>query len=175
MKQFIDAIIIVEGNHDAAKISKHFETNFVITNGYDFNEKDAIFLKKYCKKPIILLTDSDVAGDKIRENILKKLPFVINEKVNINCCNKNGKHGVAECSDEEIFRVLSKYVSTNSKCGITRSDINLLKLDKLRRKFLIETLSLGNIITNKELVSRLNFIDANLQDIVKILNKYGNK
>ena len=95
MKKIIDGIIVVEGTSDSSYLSSFIDALFIETNGYDIKKEDLEFLVN-CNKKIIILTDSDSAGDTIRERLCKKLPNSVNIKVNSNKFNKNCKQGVAE-------------------------------------------------------------------------------
>ena len=103
MKYHLDNIVVVEGKADEAYLSSFIDAVYVKTNGYEIPSKEIEFLNNpRNNKSIIVLTDSDAAGKEIRTRLNKLLKNPINVEVNILRCNKNGKHGVAECDKEEI-------------------------------------------------------------------------
>lgn len=111
-KPYINHIIIVEGNSDKNKILSLYDADIYICNGYDI-KKEEIKLIKESSRPTIILTDPDEAGGKIRDKLQQLIPS-IDLTIDINKCNKNNKHGVAECEKEELKRVLDQYISDNT-------------------------------------------------------------
>lgn len=176
MKKIIDGIIIVEGTGDSSYLSSFIDALFIETNGYDIKEADIEFLQ-YCHKQIIILTDSDEAGEFIRNILTKKLPKAINVRVNSNMCNKNGKHGVAECKKEEILNVLKEYFidEKNKTTKMSLNDlISITKGQKEIKKYISNFFHLGTT-NSKEMLKRINAIDLTINDIKKeVLDRYGN-
>lgn len=69
----IDRPVIVEGKYDKIKLSSIIEATIIVTNGFQiFSDKEKLnFIRKISEKNgVIILTDSDWAGLKIR-NYLK--------------------------------------------------------------------------------------------------------
>ena len=179
MKQYCcDRIIIVEGKSDEAFLSSYIDAIYVKTNGYSINKKDLDFINKYCEeKAPLILTDSDAAGMQIRDKINKTIKNGINVAVNINKCNKNNKHGVAECDIYEIINILKEYfVENETNQNLQTSDlIKLGVVDKESRDYLCTAMSLGSC-NNKTIIKRLNYIKADIETIRKLMkNYYGNK
>ena len=177
MKRIIDGIIVVEGTGDSSYLSSFIDALFIETNGYDIKEEDVDFLQHSHKK-IIILTDSDEAGESIRRQLSKKLPDAINIRVNSNMCNKNGKHGVAECKQEEILNVLNEHFINENKSTIKMSLNDLISLTKGQKeikKWISNFHHLGTT-NNKEMLKRMNAIGLSANDIKKeVLDQYGNK
>ena len=176
MKKIVDGIIVVEGTGDSSYLSSFIDALFIETNGYDIKEEDVEFLQ-YCHKKIIILTDSDEAGESIRRKLNKKLPDAINVRVNSNMCNKNGKHGVAECKKEEILNVLKEhFIDKNDEIKkMSLNDlISLTKGQKEIKKQISIFYHLGST-NNKEMLKRINVIGLTVNDIKKeVLDQYGN-
>ena len=106
MKYFFDGIIVLEGRNDESYLSSFIDSIYVVTNGYEIPIDEIGFINnKRNNKPVIILTDSDEAGKSIREKLDSKIYKAINIEVDILKCNKNGKHGVAECDKEEIYPI----------------------------------------------------------------------
>lgn len=177
MKKIIDGIIVVEGTSDSSYLSSFIDALFIETNGYDIKKEDLDFLVN-CSKKIIILTDSDEAGDTIRERLCDKLPNSVNIKVNSNKCNKNGKHGVAECEKEEILNVLKEHFieSKKDQPSVTLRDLISLSNGQKEIKKSISTFYHLGTIKNKEMLKRLNVLGISKQQIEReVLYKYGNK
>lgn len=167
----IDGLIIVEGISDVSFLSSFIQAEFIYTNGYTIPKDEIEFAKRVnLTKKIIVLTDSDEAGNLIRDRINKLLDNTINVLLDISKCNKKDKHGVAETSKEEVIKKLEKHQTfTPIKYGaINASDLYNLGLigpgSKKKRNALSKKLSLG-ICDCKKLLRRINFLQISLDEI----------
>ena len=127
MKYYFDGIIVVEGRNDESYLSSFIESIYVVTNGYEIPKQEIAFINnKRNNKPVIILTDSDEAGKLIREKLNSLFNKGINIEVDIVKCNKNGKHGVAECDKDEVINVLKEHLGTKepNKGSIELKDLN---------------------------------------------------
>lgn len=73
----IDQAVIVEGKYDKIKLSSVIDGIIIVTNGFGiFKDREKLELIRYYakKKGIIILTDSDSAGRKIRGYIKGAVP-----------------------------------------------------------------------------------------------------
>lgn len=117
----IDEIIIVEGVYDKIKLSRFIDGVIFVTNGFQiFSNKDKIrTLKTLAEKAdIVILTDSDSAGFKIRNYVKQALPeskvkhaYVPNIKGKEKRKTKAGKEGllgVEGISEDIILDALKK-------------------------------------------------------------------
>lgn len=103
----IKEIIVVEGKSDVSAVKKAVDAQVIATSGLGINEKIISVIKKASKnRGIIILTDPDYPGKKIR-NILSseiencKHAFIPRDKA-----NKNGNIGVENACAEEIIEAL---------------------------------------------------------------------
>lgn len=174
MKYFIDGVLIVEGANDESYLSSFIDAMYVVTNGYEIPKEELDFVKECSKtKKVIILTDSDEAGMKIREQLNVHIAHAYNPIVNINKCNKNGKHGVKECEKEEIIRVLQGFFENKPvKRDLNYKQIGLDEEGKNNRELLIQKLHLGKC-NNKKLIKRLNFLGIKEETVEEII-KNGN-
>ena len=171
MKYYFDGIIVAEGSSDSAYLSSFIESMYVLTKGYAIEEDEIDFIT-HSNKEVLLLVDPDEAGKKIREKLNSLIPNCHHVEVNIDKCNKNGKHGVAECENEEIIRVLKGFLlNTAPKYGnLTSYDLLALGVDSSeKREKLSHKLHLGKC-NNKQMIKRINFLCLGLEDIKKALN-----
>jgi len=104
----IKEIIVVEGKSDISAVKRAVDAEVISTSGLGINEKIIKIIKMASKnKGIIILTDPDYPGKKIR-NILSseiencKHAFIPRDKA-----NKNGNIGVENASPEEIRKALA--------------------------------------------------------------------
>jgi len=106
-KTKINAIIVVEGVTDVAFLTSFIDAELVSTNGSDVPVSTIAYLKEQSKiKPIVVLTDPDSPGQKIRakldEHIVNLRHCFIDKKNAV----RDGKVGVAEASKHAVLKAL---------------------------------------------------------------------
>ena len=169
MKIYLDGILVVEGKEDASYLSNYISSEIVVINGYEMHEATINYLKD---KSVILLTDPDEAGRKIRQKLNVLLPNAINVEIDINKCIRNDKNGVAECDIDEILTML-KPLETKEKdneSDITISDLYNLGLMENRdlRDLVCQKLNLGKC-NAKTLYKRLVSNGIKLSQLYEIM------
>lgn len=179
---YLNGILIVEGKDDESLIKSFLECYVFKTNGFDIKDEDIRFLNKASEiYEIIVLTDPDEAGEKIRKTINEKVKNTFNVFLDKKMCDKNNKHGVAESTKEHILERLGERVVLESpKYGnVTLYQLHQLGLNgdsksKEKRKYICDYFSLGicNVKTMKE---RINLLNISVDEISKVLIEYGNK
>lgn len=177
----INETIIVEGKYDKIKLSSLLDATIITTNGFRiYKDKEKIALIKALgeKHGIILLTDSDVAGFKLR-NFIRSLskdieinniyiPQIEGKEKRKTKASKEGYLGV-EGIDADILRDL--FIKFNSKIPVT----NLKQITKMdffedglsggensaqKRLKLLNHLNLPKYITTNSLLDVINsFMD----------------
>ena len=173
MKYYFDGIIVVEGRNDESFLSSFIESIYVVTNGYEIPKQEVAFINnERNKKSIIILTDSDNAGKTIRAKLNNLINNSVNVEVDIVKCNKHGKHGVAECEQDEVINVLKEHLSTTEPKENTIS-LKDLNITKDQRDYLCEKMMLGNC-NQKTFIKRINYLELSLEEINKELSNYGN-
>ncbi len=176
MKKTFNGVLVVEGSNDASYISSFVDAIIVTTNGYEIPKAELDFLSNLPKdKNVFILTDSDEAGNKIRERLNQLIPTATNLYVEIDKCNKRNKHGVAECDKEELLKVLENHLIKHRNNGVlTLNDLYSIGLDdKNKRDYLSQKLHLGKC-NNKTLLKRINYLGISLEEIKATLKDYGN-
>ena len=98
MKEKIDALIVVEGKSDVALLSNYFDCEFVTTNGSDIPGGTIEYLKtaKQNGKNIVVLTDPDSPGKRIRDILDQNIPelshaFIENDEEERNIYSDSGR------------------------------------------------------------------------------------
>lgn len=117
----IDEAVIVEGKYDKIKLSNILDTIIIETDGFAiFKDKEKQKLIRFLaeKKGIIIMTDSDSAGFKIRsfiKNITKSenvknvyIPDVYGKEKRKTEASKEGKLGVEGMNADVIIDALKK-------------------------------------------------------------------
>lgn len=139
----IDEAIIVEGKYDKIKLASILDAVIIITNGFGiFKDKEKLGLIRYYaeKTGIIILTDSDSAGRKIRgyiksavpKGIVKNVfvPDVFGKEKRKDKASAEGKLGVEGLDKEIILKAFQKAGITASERTVV-PDITKLTLFEL--------------------------------------------
>ena len=155
MKITLDGILVVEGKEDASYLSNYVASEIVMINGFEISEATIKYLNN---KKVIVLTDPDAAGQKIRERINNLLPNVINAEVDISKCSRGNKNGIAECEIDEILTKLKQYIIEEKA---SQSDIKMSDLYNLNL--------VGNQSLRKHVCDKLNFGECNAKTLYKRL------
>lgn len=105
----IREIIIVEGRDDEAAVKRAVEAETIATHGFGIRpETFARIEKAYAERGIIILTDPDFAGEKIRQRLSARFPdgkhaFLPREEA-----LKDGDVGIENASPQNIRAALEK-------------------------------------------------------------------
>ena len=178
---YLNGILIVEGKDDESLIKSILDVHVFKTNGFDLKNEDVIFLNKAAEQhKIIVLTDPDEAGEKIRATINKKIKNTYNVYLDKTLCDKHHKHGVAESTKEHILDRLKEHITLESpKIGnITPYQLSKIGLNgdsksKEKRDIICKHFSLG-ICNAKTLVERLNLLNIGIDEVIKVIKENGN-
>lgn len=168
----IKEIIVVEGKSDISAVKKAVDAEVIATSGLGINDKIINYIKKVSKnRGIIILTDPDYPGKKIR-NILSseidncKHAFIPRDKA-----NKNGDIGVENASPEQIIEALKNARAEISvEIGhFTNQDMiyyDLVGSDNAskRRQMLGDELGMG-FLSAKQFLKRLNSFNISREEL----------
>ena len=177
----IKEIIVVEGHHDESTL-KQINPNWdiIVTNGSEISEETILELKVLQeKRGIIIFTDPDYPGERIRDLISKtvngaKHAYIQKEK----CISENGKKlGVEHAKKEDILASLENVITpiNNQNNQLTYKDIFELGLSgfkdaKSNREKLsaITGIWLGNA---KSMLKKLNMFGITKEEIIEYLRR----
>lgn len=171
------AVIVVEGASDVALLSSFLDAEFVITNGSEVSRETIDYLKEVKKrKDVVVLTDPDYPGKRIRAILDEHIPGLLHAFVRKEKSIKHHKVGVAESSKDEVLLALSHIVPAPSEKegDLVMADLMDLGLmggeeAKQRRLLLQEELHLGHG-NAKTLLRRLNALNLSKEDIEEALH-----
>ena len=163
----IEQAVIVEGKYDKIKLSSVINGVIICTDGFHiFKDKEKMKLIRHYaeKKGIIILTDSDAAGFKIR-NYLKG--SVGGNIINVYIPDIFGKERrKAERMSEEVLLEAFRRAGVNGIGGAPKGGIDKMLLYELgysgapdssmRRKMLLEALDLPSLLTAGAMADILN-------------------
>ncbi len=178
MSNYIKEVIVVEGNHDKAKIQSVFpNVDVMITNGAEVSRETLESLAYLSKeRGLILMLDPDYPGERIR----RKINEYIGETKHIflpkhQCIDETRrKVGIEHASKENIYNALMFHVKHERKhTTILKQDLydrNLIgnhNSKQLRRK-LTEAFSIG-YCNGKTLHKKLNMFAIELTEVDEVL------
>jgi len=107
--RMIKEIIVVEGRNDEAAVKRAVEAETIATHGFGIGEETfARIAKAYAERGIIIFTDPDHAGEKIRKRLSERFPegkhaFLPREEA-----TKSGDVGIENADPESIREALNK-------------------------------------------------------------------
>ena len=103
----IKEVIVVEGRDDITAVKRAVEAELISVGGFGINEKIINKIREAQKrKGVIILTDPDFAGEKIRKIISKRVANVKHAYISQKEGTKDGDIGVENASPETILRAL---------------------------------------------------------------------
>ncbi|SFB22667.1 MULTISPECIES: ribonuclease M5 [unclassified Bacillus (in: firmicutes)] len=174
----IQEIIVVEGKDDTAAIRNAVDADTIETNGSAINEETIEKIKlAQSTRGVIVFTDPDFPGEKIRKTIAERVPgckhaFLPKEKA----IHRTGKGlGVEHASRQAIIEALKDAYEMNEQIEetITQEDLISAGLiggagSKERRIQLGKLLKIG-YTNGKQLHKRLMMFQISQQDFAKAL------
>ncbi len=176
----IKEIIVVEGKSDAEKIKLAVNADTIETNGFEISKETLNQIKlAHAKRGVIVFTDPDFSGERIRKIIQSHVPgvkhaFLQKEEAK----SKTGKGlGVEHASVEAIREALSrvyeeKTMVKESIAWQTLIDLNLVGSGdaRVRRTQLGEILNIG-YLNAKQLHKRLNAFQITPEEFAAALRE----
>lgn len=131
----VSQAIIVEGRDDVAKVSEACDALIIPTHGYGIAaETWALIEKAYEDKGILILTDPDSAGERIRRRLTEKFPEAVQCYLDKNDSLKDGDIGVENASPAVIAEAIEKALQLSGRInedpspGETASAGDLIRL-----------------------------------------------
>ena len=163
-------IIVVEGYHDESKIKAVYPNlDVIVTNGSEISKETLNLIKKLSEdNEIVIFTDPDYPGERIRKKILEIAPnakqLFLRKK---DCISSNNKKvGIEHASKELIKEALDSILIVNK-------NENNLDMNDLFDLGLID--SNNSAILREKLADYLNLGKPNGKTILKRLNILGLK
>lgn len=109
----IEEVIVVEGKNDVTAVKRAAECECLITHGHGFPEDLLDQLEEIQeRRGIIVLTDPDYAGTKIRRRIQERIPQAKMAYLPQSAATKGDDIGVENASPEAIREALKKARAT---------------------------------------------------------------
>ena len=171
----IKEIIVVEGKSDTALLKELFEVDTIETHGLALDKKTLELIKEANKtRGVIVLTDPDFPGKKIRDQIQAVVPNCKHAFVSKKDATGKKKLGIAEANKEAVVLALENMVSfdVDSQSITWHEFIDLDIIGNKQRRLLVYdlfNLGYGNV---KTLFKRLNMVGISKEDVLKKLEEY---
>ncbi len=181
MKNKIDAVIVVEGRTDIAFLESFIDAEFVLTNGSDVPRETIEYLNSLSMiKKIIVLTDPDSPGKRIRDILNANISGLYHAYVEKKNSIKKGKVGVAECDKKHILEALSNLMfndehPTGNLTMNDMIDLGLAGESKANKNRLIVGAKFHIGYANaKTMLKRINSLNISKVEIMKMLKENSN-
>lgn len=176
----LNAVLVVEGKMDRDLISSFIDCDIVTTNGSAVSRETIELVRELKKKErVIVLTDPDAPGKRIRDILNNEIEGLENAFVPKEKAIKGRKVGVAECSKETILEALEhSFVNSPSPLPaaspLAFSDLYDLGLaggtdSSLKRKRLQDLFHLGEC-NAKTFLKRCNMLGLSKDDLKEAIN-----
>ncbi len=178
MKPNQNKVIVVEGNHDKARIQSIFpDVDIVITNGREISVdtlQDLLHLNR--TRGLVLMLDPDVPGEKIRKTVNDWVGPTEHVFLPKSMCTdrQKGKVGIEHAPLSEIKKALSVHVLNQTNQGsITNADLHTRGLigqrdSSARRQKVCDALGIG-LANGKTLLNKLNMFNIDLTTIDRVM------
>ena len=177
----IKEVIVVEGKDDISKVKAAVDAEVISTHGFGYGMKLINILKSINKRcGIIIFTDPDYMGNKIRKDIQNHIPNAKHAFLPQNKANKNGNIGVENASLEDIRYAIDKARATDvcKQNTFTKSDIISFGLSgganaKKKREEVSKILNIGYGNSN-QFLNRLNNFNITREEFLKAIEEVEN-
>lgn len=175
----INEIIVVEGKDDTTRLKLAVECDTIETNGSAINQETLEVIRHAQEvRGVIVLTDPDYPGEKIRKTIEQHVPGVKHAFIDAQIAvNKKGKIGIEHAPISAIQEALTHVSSPFDHDSETVSKILLIDLElivgpraKQNRKKLCQKLRIG-YCNGKQLFHRLNAFGITESDVIDAMKE----
>lgn len=177
----INEIVIVEGKDDTVRVKQAVDCDTIETNGSAINETTLQAIEHAAeKRGVIILTDPDYPGNKIRTIIEKRVPSAKQAFVDAQVArSKRGKIGIEHAPLDAIHDALTNVstpfdsdVETVSKELLVDLGLIMGPGARERRSKVCNHLKLG-YCNGKQLFHRLNAFGVTEEDVIAALKHGG--
>ena len=179
----IKEIIVVEGRDDITAIKRVVDAHIIALNGFSALSKKTInkMVELSQNNDLILFTDPDFAGKKIRDTLKRYIPNIKHAFVSRKNATRNDNIGVENANDEAILDALKNVITANQDIE-NRFDISDL-IDnglvsgsnaKERRIMLGDLLKIG-YYNAKQLLKALNSFNISREQFEEAVKKINEK
>lgn len=176
----IKEVIVVEGHHDTNVLKQYFDCETIETNGLSLSlETIELIREAKGKYGVIIFTDPDHPGEKIRAKINEQIKGCKNAYIEKNKAKTSRKVGVEHASRADLEEALCHCFTYAETPSVTFTMEDLLQLglqgrvdSSKRRAYLGKIYHLGKP-NAKTLLKRLNLLQLSVSEVREQLEKGG--
>jgi ribonuclease M5 len=179
----IKEVIVVEGRDDVTAVKRAVDAELITTHGFGIREETFKLIEEAHKKcGVIVFTDPDHAGERIRERITKRIGDCKHAFLPREEATKGDNIGIENATPESIIEALSKVRTlkedapeTFSKKDLIRNDLVGSSEASARRDALGKLLGIG-YANAKQFLRRMNHYGvtrAEFEAAIKTLSERG--
>jgi ribonuclease M5 len=158
-------------------LKSFLDTDIIITNGSEISKETLDYIKQANeKRGVIILTDPDYPGLRIRNKIVEYVGECKHAFIEKSKAIKGKKVGIAETKKEDIIEALEKVVTFKeiNEISLTYDELFELGLigrqdSKVKRKKVAEYYHLG-WCNAKSLYKRLNMFSITKKEVERVIN-----
>ncbi|MGM9940517.1 MAG: ribonuclease M5 [Bulleidia sp.] len=178
-KKRIQEVIVVEGKHDTEKLRKYFDCDTIETNGTHLGKEIMDRIRFMAKsRGVIVFTDPDSPGNRIRHQIAQQVPECKHAFVQKEDARSTKKVGVEHAQRDVLMEAIQNCATfeTCPKQEITTFDMLEMGLSgdnsQKRREWIgrVFHIGMGNA---KTMQARLNGMHITKQSVMEALEEYG--
>jgi len=174
----IKEVIVVEGRDDITAVKRAVDAEVIAVGGFGINGRVIERIKEaQIRQGVIVFTDPDFAGEKIRKIISKRVEGIKHAYISKGEGTKEGDIGVENASPESIIKALeaAKCELKDKRNEFDMQDMIFFKLTgnnkaKERREVLGKELRIG-YCNSAQFLTRLNNYGITKEELVKALEK----
>lgn len=180
IKETIKETIVVEGKDDEAAVKRAVNCEIIITRGFGMTEETLSRIEHAAKTTgVIVFTDPDFAGERIRERIVKRVPSCKHAFLSREDAMLKNDIGIENASPQSIREALSKVrtIRPDAKPLFTKQDLFALELEGSmcsaeKRNLLGKALGIG-YCNAKQFLNRLNHYGVTREEFVDAITRLG--
>ena len=178
----IKETIVVEGKDDRSAVLKAVDANIICTCGYGLNDSIISLIKTaYKETGIIIFTDPDHAGRRIREKLTDLFPEAKQAYLTESQAYKSGDIGIENAVPEDIASALESACAAHidGSFGISINDLKDMGLagspnSAVKREEAGALLGIGYANT-RTFLKRLNYMGISLQKLRDVCERTDDK
>ena len=184
-KQKINEVIVVEGRDDTANLKRYFDCETYETGGSSIDDRDLERLKRLeDKRGIIVFTDPDFQGERIRKIIMQAVPNAKHAFLNRDEARPKGKGslGVEHANFEALNQALAEVFGGekvtdefgSAKTQEPSSDRSSVSKKELLTELTQTDLMSFGLVMAADSRKRQNFFVSNSELVMRMENKLRN-
>ncbi len=176
----IKEVIVVEGKDDITAVKAAVDAEVIATNGFGYNQRLIETLKSISeRRGIIILTDPDYEGERIRRDLTKKIKNVKHAFLPQGKALKKGDIGVENATKGDILEAINKARPEKIKTEILFTKEDLIEFglsggegSREKREKLGNLLGIG-YSNSKQFLNRLNNLGVSREEFIKAIERVG--